>query len=513
MTPSLHAPTWRLPLARLGLFSLAEAGTIAGAAVLLREVITPGGGAGLPVTAAALLAVAALSFGFGWLRAVSAEDIGMSYANEIRQVLAAHAAARGGDARLGTLAVRMTGDLNPMREWVAIGISEALAGGAAIVGALVALFVATGVSGLAVGLLLTTVSMVFVAIVRPQLVGAVRQLRRSRGRVAALAGDIVVGAAALHRYDAFSREGRRLARRGEKLRLDSVKRRRLAAVLEAPAALAAPVLVIGLALWRVRAGEIVAGGDVALVLFAAGLIGLGLRSCARAVDAHAAFSVAEGRMKELAQEIEGARGASSASERSAKEPRRAPFKIQGPEGVVEAKGGEVLLVHASRSADAIGWVERAAQAESGSVLGSSPLSVMSRRDRARRIALASPGVPLLRGSVRRNLSIRRVKAGDDEMRVALRLVGLSQAHWPLTRQIDPAIRRPDDLTQALLRLARAVTHRPRVILVAEPVLYHSPDALALYKRIGEATGAAIVAASAATGGCGDRQIRLDDAPE
>jgi ABC-type multidrug transport system fused ATPase/permease subunit len=508
MTPKVLAPERRLPFARLGLFSLAEAGAISATAVLVRAVFDGAADATFVAIACALAATGVAAFAFGWLRAVAAEDIGMGYANEVRLLLAAHAAAEGARARLGALAVRMTGDLNPMREWVSLGVSEALAATASIVGACVALAIAAGAAGLSGAITIVFATGVYFAALRPPLVRALRRLRSSRGRVAALAGDIVLGAAAIHRYDVFSRESRRLTRRGEQLRKDAVYRRRLAAALEAPAALAAPLLAIGLAALQAPALGAAMTGDLALILFGAGLLGLGLRSGARAFDAQASFSVAQERLRTLARAVERSETPSPSSDAEPVAGAAADFAMRLPDGeTATVERGKVLLVHAPESLEALEYVVSAGQPDSGSRLGRRPLAVLTRRDRARRVALATPAVPLLRGSVRRNLSLRRMGVSDEAMNQALNLVGLARARWTLERRIDPSIREPDEHSQALLRIARAVAHRPRIILVAEPTLYFAPDAPALYRKVAEATGAAIVAASASVEACADAQIR------
>jgi ABC-type multidrug transport system fused ATPase/permease subunit len=99
------------------------------------------------------------------------------------------------------------------------------------------------------------------------------------------------------------------------------------------------------------------------------------------------------------------------------------------------------------------------------------------------LALVSPALPLLRGSVRRNLTLRRSKATPAEVTAALILVGLDPVAFPPDRRIDPALGQPDPFTQARLRLARALVHRPKRLFLAEPLLLTAPDYPALVQRL------------------------------
>jgi ABC-type multidrug transport system fused ATPase/permease subunit len=124
----------------------------------------------------------------------------------------------------------------------------------------------------------------------------------------------------------------------------------------------------------------------------------------------------------------------------------------------------------------------------------SPLAALRPRDAARWCALVCPEIGLLRTSLRRNLTVRRRTVHDGELRAALLLVGLDPDVWSLDRLVDPEIADPDLWTQARLRLARAIVHKPRIILIAEPTLAQDPFTPALLQRLSEATRAAIVCA-------------------
>lgn len=508
MTPSLRTPKWRWPLARLGLFTLAEAGLLVVTGAALRRFLQDAAaGEWIGLSGGALAAAALGSFAAGWFRSVVAEDLGMAYANDLRAMLAAHAALPGKRRRLGALAVRLTGDINPMRDWASLGLSDTAAGAAMVVSAIIVLTQAAGTPGLIAGAAVIAGAFLWFIALRGSLLQALTALRVSRGRVAAAAGDIVLGAGAIARFDAIGREQRRLDRRATQLRADAVRRRRWAAALEAPAALAAPAIVV---LMLIVPGKGLDAGGWALVLFAAGLVGLGLRALARAVDSHGAFVVARRRMQAAAARIEEAAPAGAL-----RAPRPRPdtplFSFALPQvGEIKLGSGDVVLVHAAQSARAIEALQRVAAQNGGGLLNGVRIEALLAKEVARKVGIATPGIPLLRASLRRNLSLRRATASTKEMHAALRAVGLSRSRWKLETRIDPALSFPDEHTQALMRIARAIAHKPDVLIVAEPILQFSPDTPAMVARIAEFTGAAVVCASSATAPPGVGRIVLTD---
>lgn len=517
MTPKLFAPTRRWLFARLGLFTLAEAGFVALAATSFRDVLVAaasGGAAFVPVSI--VFGAAAAGFLAGWLRQVCAEDVGMRYANDLRLMLASHAASAGGRRRLGTLAVRLTGDLNPMRDWASLGISEAAAGGASLGAGLIALYAAANAFGLGAGAGVCALAAIYFAVLRKPLTAKLESLRRSRGRVASAAGDIVLSAGAIARYDAFGRERNRMERRAARLRELSVQRRKWAAALDAPGAIAASATIVAMLVLQALSGPALSLDKWALALFGASILGAGLKQAGRAVDSHAAYGVALRRMNQLASQIEARRPAAKPAldlDVSSAPRKGAVFSAALPSGhMLDVGKGKVVLVCATDPTASLAAVEAVASASAQAWLSGRALSSLEPKDLARRIGLVAPSSPLVRGSVRRNLSLRRVGTTREEMAAALRLVGLDASHYPPARRIDPALGVPNDYDQALLRLARAITHKAKVILVAEPVLLHAPNAPDLYVQIALSTGAAVIAASSASPREGATQLDLNASP-
>src|SRR5690606_24074396 len=85
------------------------------------------------------------------------------------------------------------------------------------------------------------------------------------------------------------------------------------------------------------------------------------------------------------------------------------------------------------------------------------------------VGMISPDLPLLRGSIRRNLTYRARAASAAEIADTLRLCGLQETIAALPRGLDTRIaERGADLPATLrqrLVIARAIMGSPRVVLV------------------------------------------------
>lgn len=488
MIPKLLAPERRVALAQLAALAVVEAVAMTGVAIALKfatEGVVRGEIAWAPVLALAALGI--LAAALGWERLVATADFGMRYANELRANLARHAvalAARNKRRRLGTMAMRMTGDLNALRDWAASGLGDLTAALGACIAAMAILGGVLGAFGLMIvfGAIVVNALLAF-ALLRP-LWRAARDVRRARGRVSALAGDIVLGAAAIESFRGERRERHRLEKRSERLREATVRSRRIAGLLAAPAAATtALTTVVTLVLFDHGLARMQTAGDWASFMFGLGFLATGLAGAVRAVDGYVAFAVAKRRINGLAAEIAPPANASPPQPAFTGDVRG----VELPASSAVHKPGEVVTV-AADPATAYARVLELAHPDAGARLDGKPLS-------GRKRAIVSPTVPLLRGSVRRNLTLGRKSASATEVTAALALAGLDPDRWGLESPIDPALETSDPWTAARLRLARAIAHKPRVIFVAEPAFMIERTMAAAYDRIAAATGAVLIVAA------------------
>jgi ABC-type multidrug transport system fused ATPase/permease subunit len=444
---------------------------------------------------AALLASAVAAAGLQWLRAVAAEDFGMRFGNELRLNLARHAiaiAAAGRKRRLGGLSARMAGDVAALKEWAADGVSACGAAFATAFAGILAMALALGFSGAAIGALILALQLCVIACVWPWLKGAWSDLRRERGRVAALTGDMALSGAAIAKFDATEREARRLTKRNEALRRASVIHRSRAGLLEAFAALTgALALLAAVCLPAIGQAAPVNLSEWATFLFGAGLLSAACAGFARACDMLLGFQVADRRMRELRAQMSPNAAAQAVPRAQDSKPAYALIDLGEAQPRRLGRAAIVYVKGATVEAAAL-RVRQAAQRDTRTQIRGVAIADMSSREAARWCGLVAPEIGLLRSSVGRNLSLRRRSVTPRELEAALQVVGLEHSLWPLSRQVDPEIGEPDAWSQARLRLARAIVHKPRIVLIAEPTLAHDPATPTLLVAVRDFTNAAIV---------------------
>lgn len=502
MIPPVFARDWRAGFAGLLVLAATEAAALVAAALLLRALSRNAAGDGDPAWLAGALAGAGLAAGLlAWMRGVAAEAFGMRLAAHLRRRLAAHAvdvAGAGAPRRLGVIAARMGADVNAVRDWVAVGLCDAAAGVAFVAGGLGALALIGGPRVAAVGLAVAGLSFVIMGVAAPALYAATETLRRERGRVSGLAGDIAVAAGALARFDPKAREAKRLDARSARLSEAAVRRRSWAggALIVPAAATALGVGLVSVTLTASGDGPR-AAADWTGIVFAFVLLGGGLAALAKGVDAHAGFSAARRRFQRLEAEAEAARPTGPSDRGWPSGPVTVALHPSSPSHPA-AGPGDVVRVHAGAPGASCALVEALATADTTLHLNDRPLGALRPNVRARRVALSAPSAPLLRASVRRNLTLARGR--DDRgpsLEDALRWCGLEPDDYPPDQRIEPVRAAPDAFADARLRLARAVAGGARVILVAEPALYGLDDTPTLLARIAAQSGATVIAAAPA----------------
>lgn len=508
MTPALFDRTRRWATLCLCLLAAGESIALAGAAAAASTVAAGliGGdasleGAGLAVAAAVCVAACA------WLRAVTAEDFGMRYAAEVREALARHAiaTARVGSmqASLGVMSARMAGDLVAIKDWVCAGLSDSVAASAAALAGVAILALMCGPLGVVVALVLASLGVVTCLVAFERLKRAWRDVRHARGRVAALVGDITLGARALALLDGGERSIARLNKRAEALRVASVSQRSAASLAQAPAAVSL-ALAFGVAIVLQAQGMTgpTTASDWALFIFATGLVVSAQSGAARACDAYAAFRVAHMRLRRLAAEAAAAVSTNQQRDDGVDEATTPPLGT--------ADGLEIRIGDAWRGMDAgrvhwvtqpdpmasIGLVRDAAFATGSARYAGRRIDAVAPIRRARLFPIVTPEIGLVRGSVSSNLRLHRRSTTEQEMIRALALAGCG-GDWTLDRMINPFDDSVDVAMQARLRLARAICGKPRVIFVADAGLLIAPDLQNLLHGVAQATGAVIVAAGGA----------------
>jgi ABC-type multidrug transport system fused ATPase/permease subunit len=468
MIPRLIDRERRGALAVVLLMGLCEAGCLAGAALAVGWAIATAS----PAALGSALGFSAFAAAVSWGRQVAAEDFGARYSGALRRFLAedaVRAAGAGRPGRLGVMAARLAGDLTAMRDWASVGLSEAVAAGGLLLAAMIVLFTAVGLGGLLIGAGALLPLAFAAGLLAAPLRTTHEELRQARGRVAGLSGDLVQATRTVWALQAFRREAKRLDKRSNDLRIISVRRRVIAAGVGVQA-----VMVVGVggacAIWFAWSGLVapLTPSDWPPILFGLSFLASCSAGFARALDAALAYRAGFRRLSGLTPEDEG-------------DDFTVPHSVIAAPAPVQESPGHVYWVGAAAPLCAQARLEAVWAAGCG-----------TDRQRRKRI-LVSPTMPLIRASLGRNLSLGARGESREALNAALATVGLNPSDWPLDRFIDPLDPNLDAWTQARLRLARGVAHRPEALYVAEPLLAALPEYAAMLSQIGRSREIAVIA--------------------
>lgn len=420
------------------------------------------------VSAAALLVATGLAAaGFGWARNVMGEQFGLDYVNDIRKRLARQAiavASSGGSGRFGTIAIRMTGDLTALKDWANIGVCGGMAGLLGLVGAVCAALWTAGASGLVAALIGPALALVLCALLVRRLHGEVRERRRQKGRLSARIGDMLLGASASAAYGSQARAIRSVDLAG-RAALDAQTRQvAVSSILQLPAMLTLPFGAAAAVLMTL-AGLQPTGGVAgwAALLFALSLASLATSLLVGAVIQFVERRIARAKLEEL---MEMARELPPTAPQGDKRLRAGPGAALSVEDqLIVAAGDGVCLprLFAEPLLDAI------LRGEPGVTLDGVAADRVYPIDWARRVAYAGPRRGLTRDRLSLALAARR-RADPEALAEALAVAGLPAEWLAEDRLIDPQSPQLTAWSLARLRLARALAHRPRVLIIDDPWL-------------------------------------------
>ncbi len=470
--------------------------------------IAPGVACGL-----ALLACGLAIAGLRLHERVVAERLGQSYVSAVRVALFDRLGRLPGRAlrrrsRGGHL-LRFVGDLTALRQWVSLGLSRVTVGGLALVVTLAALarislLVATATAG---ALALAAAGALALG---PGVRGAVREARRRRAR---LAGNVDEKLGAMDTVQVFGRLGReraRLVRQSRALAAAMVTRARWLGALRAVAETGSTLATLAI----LGAGSVaVARGDASPGAVIAGLTVLGLampllRDLSRVPEHWHGYRVAcENLARVMDDEVQGP----ELSRGRARLPAGpGDVRIEGVsveralrDVTLHAHGGERVVVVGGNGAGKstlLALLARLLDADAGRVLLDGRDVAGCRMNAVRRaVGLAGPDVPLLRGSLERNLRYRCPDASAQELARVARLAGVQ----------DLVDRLPDGLQAKVVEaganlslgerqrvaLARALLGAPRVLLLDEIDAHLDAAGLAALDRVLDAFPGTVIMVS------------------
>lgn len=499
--PAIFASGRRLRIACVAGLALGQAVGAGLAAFATRDVFAAlhdGGGA--PLAAIAAIAVSGcLIAAFRVAERAVAERLGGAYVADARETLFLRVARTPPRAlarrRRGGLALRFVGDMAAIRGWVALGLPRLISAAITLPATAIVLALLDPRLALAAAAPLALALAALAALGRP-LARTHRGERRARARLASEMTDHMAHGAALRLFGRVGAIRTRLRAQSRKLIDASAARARIAgaarAVPDAAAAIAAAAM-LATAFWN-GVGPATAAGALA----ALGLAVQPLRRLAEVHDRRQAWRVAR-------DKLERALSADALPARAA--PRRAPLADApalrfhdvrlgaGPQVNAVLERGEVGLLRGPRGVGKSALLLAAAGLEpvrEGRVraFGQAPSTLPTGV-----VAYVGPYAPLVRGSVRRNLTLGLRAPSEDAQRLALRAAGLealAAAPLGLETRIAENGRDLSASERGRLTLARALLSRADLFLVDADDLHIDRRSLARLIAHVRGTGAALL---------------------
>lgn len=435
----------------------------------------------LPLLALGLLATTGLAIGgLRFYERLTAEKVGQHFAASLRIRLFKHMArvsARDIAARRnGSLALRFVGDLTAVRAWVSMGLAR-------LISAMVVLPVATGVlfymnveigmaaaGPIALGLLIS-------AVVGPRLGPAHKRLRARRARLAADMSERIPHAPELRLLGRMRTETRGIKAKTDKLVDAALTRARGAALLRAIPDVVSGIAGVGVFWVALHRG--IPAAEAAGCLAAVGLMIQPMRDLAGVWDRHRAWQNAREKCRDLLNmpKLDIDRTANATLPETPPMLMFSNVSAGALEEIdVTALPGQKIGVIGPNGAGKSTLLSLAAGLEhpqTGSVmLGNVSPTALTARQRRQMIALIGTRSPILKGSLRRALTmgvqgrpedadILRAARGFGLDRVITRLGGLEGTVSEGGRNLSAGeIRR--------ILLTRAALSKPSLMLLDEP---------------------------------------------
>jgi len=439
-----------------------------------------------------------------WLRAqerVVAERLGQHYIANLRirlfDQLCRLPIQVAGRISNGSLLMRFIGDLNALRTWIAQGIARLLV---------------TGTFTLAMLLWLASINRT-IAAVTCLLIGAgficswylgerLRQrVQTARAKRAALTSNIAEKSMTLPVVQVFAqqvREQKRLQRQSDRLVEAMIDRARVIGQLRGINELTIGLILLSLLFvgaHEIRMGRLEASALVSILGLLI-MLSPSLRSLGRINEYWHAARVSQEKIQQFLSQ-----SGQPAGHRRITGPLRRKGAVIKFEGVAFNKrlsrldatiraGEKVAIIgpNGAGKSTLLQLLVRLIDPTHGRItIAGIDIAKLDLRRLRRQISMVSPDLPLLRGTIRRNLRYRNGRADESELERIIQLCELKPLLDSLPNGLDSRItERGANLSpgqRQRLALARALLGNPAILLLDEPEINTDPKTRALIKRI------------------------------
>lgn len=453
------------------------------------------------LTALAILLAAAIAYSaLKGLEFAVPEAIGFQAINRLR--LSLHKHMSGMSARQiqhrsrGSLILRLTGDLTMLRTWLSRGLGRGTIAGISMLACI--LIVATISPKLAGVITICLFSGIIASLaIGRRLQKVTARVRRKRSLLTSNIDEQVHGLATIQTSGRFNGELSRLARQSESLTASLVKEARLRGFLRSAASASGWIAMC--AILAVGGFDIANGAlDLSSIMVAivatrllqgyVSTLGLVYEYWCRAEVSRRKLEdflnsssrlLADPALEHLRHSrapirFESLRVDGALQDITALVPAGWHVAIVGPSG-----SGKTTLLHS---------IARMVKPQDGSVfIGDQDLESCQIASVFRKIGLVSPDLPLLRGTIRRNLCYRKPSAGDAEISALLTRCGLKPLVDSFSDGLDHWItedgRNISVGERQRLALARAMMGSPPILLLDEPIALLDRKNRQIFRRI------------------------------